>query len=135
MYSDQPVMPSSVVIFRKELTRQPASQCRSSIFVIFTECSRAAGRHHAPPRRTGSTPRRGKAAVRRKSRRAPGLANINTRPVPTCRLSTIIEFHHRDTERTEKSFVIPAKAGIHLSKAGAADQWVPACAGMTVLAR
>src|SRR5207248_9941024 len=36
MYSDQPAMPSSVVIFRKELTRQPASQCRSSILVIFT---------------------------------------------------------------------------------------------------
>src|SRR4030081_2461877 len=39
MYSDQPVMPSSVVIFRKELVRQPASQCRSSILVIFTEFS------------------------------------------------------------------------------------------------
>jgi hypothetical protein len=25
--------------------------------VIFTECSRAAGCHHAPPKRTGSTPR------------------------------------------------------------------------------
>src|ERR1700720_2093905 len=35
MYSDQPTMPSSVVTFRKELTRQPASQCRSSILVIF----------------------------------------------------------------------------------------------------
>src|SRR5690349_24887526 len=57
MYSDQPLMPSSVVIFRKELTRQPASQCRSSILVIFTECSRAPGRHHAPPPRAGSTPR------------------------------------------------------------------------------
>src|ERR1051326_8317005 len=57
MYSDQPLMPSSVVIFRKELTRQPASQCRSSILVIFTECSRAAGGHHAPPPRAGSTPR------------------------------------------------------------------------------
>src|SRR6478736_2058948 len=57
MYSDQPVMPSSVVIFRKELTRQPASQCRSSILVIFTECSRAAGDHHAPPGRARSTPR------------------------------------------------------------------------------
>src|SRR5580704_6586254 len=39
MYSDQPVMPSSVVTFRKELTRQPASQCRSSILTIFTEFS------------------------------------------------------------------------------------------------
>src|SRR3989442_12482926 len=35
MYSDQPTMPSSVVIFTKELTRQPASQCRSSILTIF----------------------------------------------------------------------------------------------------
>src|SRR5947207_11984042 len=39
MYSDQPTMPSSVVIFRKELTRQPASQCRSSILTIFTDIS------------------------------------------------------------------------------------------------
>src|SRR5205085_6939283 len=71
MYSDQPTRPSSVVIFRKELTRQPASQCRSSIFVIFTECSRAAGRHHAPPRRTGSTPRieaKGRSSVTRRTR-------------------------------------------------------------------
>ena len=35
MNSDQPTMPSSVVILRNELTRQPASQCRSSILVIF----------------------------------------------------------------------------------------------------
>src|SRR5438105_7436484 len=56
MYSDQPTMPSSVVILRKELTRQPASQCRSSILVIFTELSRSAGGHHAPLRRAGSTP-------------------------------------------------------------------------------
>src|SRR6478609_1903857 len=35
MYSDQPTMPSSVVTFRNELTRHPASQCRSSIAVIF----------------------------------------------------------------------------------------------------
>src|ERR1700745_3573662 len=35
MYSAQPTMPSSVVILRKELTRQPASQCRSSILTIF----------------------------------------------------------------------------------------------------
>src|SRR5437764_7744259 len=71
MYSDQPVMPSSVVIFRKELTRQPASQCRSSILVIFTECSRAAGRHHAPRRRAGSTPRieaKGDLMVTRRTR-------------------------------------------------------------------
>src|SRR6267154_4684614 len=47
MYSDQPKMPSSVVIFRKELTRQPASQCRSSILVIFTEFS--CRNEHPPP--------------------------------------------------------------------------------------
>src|SRR5579862_6791640 len=35
MYSDQPTRPSSVVILRNELTRQPASQCRSSILTIF----------------------------------------------------------------------------------------------------
>src|SRR6266542_3691249 len=35
MYSDQPTMPSSVVILRNELARHPASQCRSSILVIF----------------------------------------------------------------------------------------------------
>src|SRR5262249_25198148 len=35
MYSDQPTMPSSVVILRNELTRQPASQCRSSTLTIF----------------------------------------------------------------------------------------------------
>jgi hypothetical protein len=35
MYSDQPTIPSSVVTFRKELTRHPASQCRSSILTIF----------------------------------------------------------------------------------------------------
>src|SRR5438309_3926136 len=35
MYSDQPTIPSSVVILRNELTRQPASQCRSSILTIF----------------------------------------------------------------------------------------------------
>src|SRR5215510_3159059 len=38
MYSDQPVMPSSVVILRNELTRQPASQCRSSTLTIFIGC-------------------------------------------------------------------------------------------------
>src|SRR5712671_2239771 len=43
IYSDQPTMPSSVVIFRKELTRQPASQCRSSILVIFIGVSSAIG--------------------------------------------------------------------------------------------
>src|SRR5215472_12328211 len=35
MYSDQPTIPSSVVILRNELTRQPASQCRSSTLTIF----------------------------------------------------------------------------------------------------
>src|SRR6266571_3262736 len=40
MYSDQPTMPSSVVTLRKELTRQPASQCRSSILTIFIAGSR-----------------------------------------------------------------------------------------------
>src|SRR5258708_15415987 len=44
MYSDQPMMPSSVVISRKELTRQPASQCRSSILVIFIAVSSATSR-------------------------------------------------------------------------------------------
>src|SRR4051794_3346694 len=38
MYSDQPTMPSSVVILRKELTRHPASQWRSSILTIFISC-------------------------------------------------------------------------------------------------
>jgi hypothetical protein len=32
-------------------------------------------------------------------------------------------------------FVIPAKAGIHVSTASGVDQWVPACAGMTVAGR
>src|SRR5918911_436756 len=57
MYSDQPVMPSSVVIFKKELPRQPASQCRSSILVIFTRLSLPSSGHHAPPGRAASTPR------------------------------------------------------------------------------
>src|SRR6202022_2154609 len=35
MYSDQPTIPSSVVTLRNELTRQPASQCRSSTLTIF----------------------------------------------------------------------------------------------------
>src|SRR5258707_8669053 len=35
VYSDQPVTPSSVVTFRNENVRQPASQCRSSTFTIF----------------------------------------------------------------------------------------------------
>src|SRR3954454_18733681 len=35
VYSDQPTRPSSVVIFRKEKLRQPASACRSSILAIF----------------------------------------------------------------------------------------------------
>jgi hypothetical protein len=35
IYSDQPTMPSSVVSLRNELTRQPASQCRSSTLTIF----------------------------------------------------------------------------------------------------
>src|SRR5215472_8457903 len=39
MYSDQPTIPSSVVILRNELTRQPASQCRSSTSTIFTRLS------------------------------------------------------------------------------------------------
>src|SRR5215472_1008009 len=39
MYSDQPTIPSSVVILRNELTRQPASQCRSSTLTIFTRLS------------------------------------------------------------------------------------------------
>jgi hypothetical protein len=30
-------------------------------------------------------------------------------------------------------FVIPAKAGTHLSTVPEADEWVPACAGMTYL--
>src|SRR5436853_6417690 len=39
MYSDQPTIPSSVVILRNELTRQPASQCRSSTLTIFMRVS------------------------------------------------------------------------------------------------
>src|SRR6185312_2432195 len=35
VYSDQPTIPSSVVTFRNEKVRQPASQCRSSIRAIF----------------------------------------------------------------------------------------------------
>src|SRR5215213_1306766 len=35
IYSDQPTIPSSVVSLRNELTRHPASQCRSSILTIF----------------------------------------------------------------------------------------------------
>src|SRR5712691_2601783 len=35
MYSDQPTIPSSVVTLRNELTRHPASQCRSSTLTIF----------------------------------------------------------------------------------------------------
>src|SRR6266446_4952324 len=35
MYSDQPTIPSSVVILRNELARHPASQCRSSTLTIF----------------------------------------------------------------------------------------------------
>src|SRR5437868_12285280 len=57
MYSDQPVMPSSVVIFRKELTRQPASQCKSSILVIFTEFS---SREKYPPPHPGPLRPRGR---------------------------------------------------------------------------
>src|SRR5437764_8899799 len=82
MYSDQPVMPSSVVIFRKELTRQPASQCKSSILVIFTGRSRSAGGRHAPPGPAGSTPR--------------------VEAMATCDALRGV-FHHRDTEGTEKS--------------------------------
>src|SRR5215208_1580929 len=44
MYSDQPTMPSSVVILRNELARHPASQCRSSILTIFIGLS-PLGRH------------------------------------------------------------------------------------------
>src|SRR6266436_4488537 len=47
MYSDQPMMPSSVVILRKELTRQPASQCSSSILTIFIAGSWAGGKRPA----------------------------------------------------------------------------------------
>src|SRR5690348_13608697 len=39
MYSDQPTMPSSVVTLRNELTRQPTSQCKSSILTIFIDGS------------------------------------------------------------------------------------------------
>src|SRR5215470_3898419 len=39
IYSDQPTIPSSVVTLRKELTRQPASQWRSSTFTIFIGAS------------------------------------------------------------------------------------------------
>src|ERR1700721_1220971 len=34
VYSDQPTSPSSVVIFRNENVRQPASQCRLSTWAI-----------------------------------------------------------------------------------------------------
>src|SRR5258708_5738891 len=44
MNSDQPTMPSSVVIFRNELTRQPASQCNVSSLVIFIALSRISKR-------------------------------------------------------------------------------------------
>jgi hypothetical protein len=40
-------------------------------------------------------------------------------------------FADTTTPRTEK-VVIPAKAGIHLSEAGAAEEWVPAFAGTTM---
>jgi hypothetical protein len=33
------------------------------------------------------------------------------------------------------SNVIPARAGIHLSTIPHADQWIPACAGMTLVVR
>src|SRR5580700_11027224 len=48
MYSDQPTIPSSVVIFRNELTRQPASQCKSSILTIFIfELPQGRGEHRS----------------------------------------------------------------------------------------
>src|ERR1700722_1268665 len=43
MNSDQPVIPSSVDTLRNEFTRQPASQCRVSILVIFIGTSRLGG--------------------------------------------------------------------------------------------
>ena len=50
VYSDQPTRPSSVVTFRNENVRQPASQCRSSILAIFIGCSLARGPRPAPGR-------------------------------------------------------------------------------------
>src|SRR5580765_6967543 len=50
MYSDQPTMPSSVVTLRNELTRQPASQCRSSILVIFMAVTPNWQRRHCEER-------------------------------------------------------------------------------------
>ncbi len=44
MNSDQPVTPSSVLIFRNEKSRQPALQCRSSILVMRMLPSLAVGR-------------------------------------------------------------------------------------------
>src|SRR4051794_31242420 len=49
MNSDQPTMPSSVVTFRKELTRQPASQCRVSMLVIFIELRLSMPGCHSEP--------------------------------------------------------------------------------------
>src|ERR1700683_2081025 len=51
MNSDQPVMPSSVETLTKELTRQPASQCRVSSLVIFMATSIGQVEYHAPPNR------------------------------------------------------------------------------------
>src|SRR5947207_13173908 len=34
---------------------------------------------------------------------------------------------------TAPTIVVPAKAGTHHSAAGAADKWIPACAGMTAV--